>query len=396
MKLVMAGPYPEPGKPISGGVERVIDTLLPELARDVHLTLIVPGASRDAEARHHGVKTIYLKRSGGPGALAYWTADAHRLARAVAAIKPDLVHLQGIGGVGRLITAPRILTIHGILHRDLLTSARGQAWGKVARHGMAQVIKSVEARARRQIGSIFVINPYVIEALPDVARLRQFPVPNPVDRTFCEALSSHAPERGRRIVSIGRVGARKNTIRAVALAAELLQSDAHASYKAFGPCENAEYLGQCETIAHGSYVAPRIEFPGAVSPQALKTELDRSSILLVTSNQETAPVAVAEAHARGVAVVAPRAFGLMHMITPGRNGFFLPDDDLNDQVGVLRRALDHDWDRAAIAAHAQAVYGPRRIAARTLQAYCDVLGLSRQRAVDAASRQPSGLGMLPS
>ena len=178
MKLVMVGPYPEPGRQVSGGVERVIDTLLPELADAVDLTLVVPGASHDAETHHHGVRTIYLQRGGGPGALAYWTIDARRLARVVTAMSPDLVHLQGVGGVGRLVSAPRILTIHGIVHRDLLTSTRGQRWNWVARHGIAQVLRMVEARARRQVGNVIVINPYVIEALPDVARLRQFPIPD--------------------------------------------------------------------------------------------------------------------------------------------------------------------------------------------------------------------------
>ena len=45
MKVVMVGPYPEPGAQVAGGVERVIDTLLPVLARAVDLTLVVPGAS---------------------------------------------------------------------------------------------------------------------------------------------------------------------------------------------------------------------------------------------------------------------------------------------------------------------------------------------------------------
>ena len=391
MKLLMVGPYPEPGRQVSGGVERVIDTLLPELADAVDVTLVVPGASRDAEVYHRGVKTIYLQRGGGPGALAYWTIDARRLARVVAALTPDLVHLQGVGGVGRLISAPRILTIHGIVHRDLITSTRGQRWNWVARHGMAQVLRTVEARARRQVGNVIVINPYVMEALPDVVRLRQYPIPNPIGPAFCGALPAGSEQRPRRIISVGRIGPIKNTIQAVAVAAQVLEGDESASYAAFGPWDNAEYLNRCTAIAQGNCGRPRIEFPGGVPSERLRRELDRSSILLMTSKQDNAPVAIAEAHARGVAVVAPQAFGMKHMINPGRNGFFLPDADINTQVSVLRRALDHDWDRAAIAADAQAIYGPRRIAALTLGAYRDVLGLTTEHAVNSPNRQAFGL-----
>jgi glycosyltransferase involved in cell wall biosynthesis len=378
MKLVMIGPYPEPGRIVSGGVERVIDTLLPELRGQVALTLVVPGASRDAECDQHGVRTIYLRRGSGPGALAYWNADARRVARLVETLKPDLVHLQGVAGVGRLISAPRILTVHGIGHRDFVTSRNGAAWSRAVRHGMAQVMRTVEASARRRIGNVIVINPYAVEALRDIGNLTQFPIPNPIDRVFCGALPRGSQQHPRRIVSVGRIGRRKNTSHAVLLAARLLQGDETAAYAALGPADDEVHLQECKAIAARNGMAGRIEFRGGISSEKLRSELDHSSVMLMTSRQETAPVAIAEAHARGVAVVAPQAFGIKHMINPGRNGFFLPDGDIEAQLSVLRRALDHDWDRARIAAEAQAIYAPRRIAQLTYAAYRAVLGRDRQ------------------
>jgi len=40
MKVVNGRPIPEPGKQITGGVERVIDNLVHEISRQVDLTLI--------------------------------------------------------------------------------------------------------------------------------------------------------------------------------------------------------------------------------------------------------------------------------------------------------------------------------------------------------------------
>jgi glycosyltransferase involved in cell wall biosynthesis len=271
-----------------------------------------------------------------------------------------------------------------------VASARGKAWGPVVRHATAQVLRMVEARARRQIGNVLVISPYVIEALPDVAGLRQFPIPNPIDRIFCEPLPPASQACPRRIISVGRIGPRKNTIQAVAVAARILRDEGFASYAAFGPADSAAYLDRCETMARDAGVVPRIAFPGGVSAEALRHELDRSSILLLTSKQENAPVAIAEAQARGVAVVAPAAFGIRHMIVPGRNGFFLPDADIDTQAKVLRQALDHSWNRAAIAAEAQATYSPRRIAELTLAAYRDVLGMADAYAGEAAAAGAGG------
>jgi glycosyltransferase involved in cell wall biosynthesis len=287
---------------------------------------------------------------------------------------------------------PRILTIHGLAHRDYVTSTRARPWGRLARHAMARLLRAVEARAREQIGDVIVINPYVLEALPDVAGLRQFVIANPVDPIFCGTLPSGAAPRQRRILSVGRIGPRKNTCHAVALAARLLQGDAAASYTAIGPTSDPAYLRQCRAVADSGSARARIEFPGSAAPERLRRELDRSSLLLMTSRQETAPVAIAEAHARGVAVVAPCAFGIKHMITPGRNGFFLPEADIEAQATVLRQALDHQWDRAAIAAEAWATYSPEAIAAQTLKAYRAVLGRNAAHAARTLSPPATGLG----
>src|SRR5688572_536562 len=126
MKVAIVGPYPEPGGLVTGGVERVIDTLLPELAKRVDLTLIVPGANRHADGRHHGVLILYVERGPGPGAARYWTVDARRLARVIEQERPDLVHLQGVAGVGWLINRPAIYTAHGIVDRDLVETWRGK------------------------------------------------------------------------------------------------------------------------------------------------------------------------------------------------------------------------------------------------------------------------------
>lgn len=374
MKVVMAGPYPEPGRQVSGGVERVIDTLLPELAREVELTLVVPSARCDAETDHQGVRTIYLKRSHAFGSLAYWTADARRLAKAVEAIAPDLVHLQGVAGVGRFILAPRLLTLHGIIHRDFVASARRPGLNKAARYGVSHILRTVEAHARRQIGNVVTISPYAAEILPDIAGLRQFPIPNPIDRVFCGALPAGTSLRPRCILSVGRISPLKNTAQALAIAAETLKKDPFASYAVFGTSPDQAYLSDCEALANRSGVQRQIKFAGPASPERLRAELDRSSVLLITSKQENAPVVIAEAHARGVAVVAPGAFGIKTMITPGENGFFLPESsDIAQGADVLRQALDHDWDRDAIAAQAQSLYSPARIAALTLDAYRQVV-----------------------
>ncbi|MCH7629909.1 MULTISPECIES: glycosyltransferase family 4 protein [Novosphingobium] len=373
MKVVMVGDYPEPGKRISGGVERVIDTLLPELARTVDLTLIVPAASQDATCDHRGVRTIYMQRAR-PGSLHYWTSDAVRLARMVENLRPDIVHLQGVAGIGRLVSCPRILTVHGFLHKDMVASARGIGAGLLARHLAGQVIRIVEKRARRRIGHVISINPYVQEALPDIARLERYPIPNPLDPVFVTQDRETCPSRARHIVSVGRIGPRKNTLAVIVAAAKVMRHDPDASLTICGDASDDAYFAKCNDFIAAEGLTGRIRMAGNLSSSELAALLDRASCLVMASRQETAPMAIAEAQARGVAVVAPKAFGIPYMIEPGVNGLFWPVDDPAAQATMLARALDHAWDRVAIARVARETYGARDVAARTLEAYRAVLG----------------------
>jgi glycosyltransferase involved in cell wall biosynthesis len=373
MKIVMVGTYPEPGAPITGGVQRVVDTLVRELARKVDLTLVVPGAEADRESTHHNVRTIYLKRAPGPGALRYWSIDALRLAQCVNSLKPDLVHLQGVAGNGRFITAPTIVTLHGIVEQDLLFDKKGMAWGGLARIATARVLKRIEERARRRVGNIIVINPYLVDALPDISALNLFHIPNPLDNQFLRAPASCDRLRAERIVSVGQIGPRKNTLGIIKIAAGALRSRPGFTLTICGSSADRRYHASCLDLIASEGLEGRVEMRGNVSTDELITLLDTSTCLVMMSHQETAPMAIVEANARGVPALAPEAFGIAHMIHPGGNGFFLPANNADHQVEQLKGALDHKWDRDAIARRCRDVYGPQHVVDMTLAAYAFVL-----------------------
>lgn len=369
MKVAMIGPYPTPGQQVSGGVERVIDTLIPTLAHRVALTLIVPGASKDADYNIQGVRIVYLKRAPGPGAARYWSTDAWRVGQAIKQINPDIVHLQGVAGVGSFVKGPCIFTAHGIVDRDFIETHSKDGLRKAMIYSAAYILKLIEATARRRIGNIIVINPYVMEALRDIEKLETFHIPNPVDPLFFDSPNSNNTKRERRIISVGHIGPRKNTLETLLIAVKVMANDPTITLTVCGNASDKEYEEQCRALIRAENLEHRIDFAGNLSAPQLLLKLDSASCLLMTSRQETAPMAIAEAHARGVAAIAPADFGIRHMITPTKNGFFLPDGTLDAQAAVLRRGLDCAWDRAAISQEARSVYDPERIAKLTVAAY---------------------------
>ena len=376
MKVVLVGPYPYPGQAISGGVERVIDTLMRELAHSVELSLVVPNAPADLRHEVAGIPIVYLRRTRGPAVLRFFTADARRVATAIRELNPDIVHYQGVAGLSRYVDRPGVLTVHGFAHRDILFKPAKTWLHRLLRRLASKLLEMVERRYRRQIGHLIIINPHVEDGLPDVAALHRYPVPNPVDPLYTSP--SPITERRVHIVSAGRLGRLKNTTHAVRLAASILCDKPRAQAFFYGAADNPEYLEQCRQIAADHGVSERLHFPGNVDAASLSVVLDKASVYLTTSLQETAPVAIAEALARGVAVVAPQTHGMRYMIRESENGFFLPpSDDVAAGAAVLARALEHPWDRAAMARTAQDTYGPAQVALRTVAAYRRVIAMAR-------------------
>lgn len=383
MKVALVGPYPEPGQPITGGVERVIDTLLPELRKHVELTLIVPGAARDMEGLSQGCRTLYLRRGPGPGVLRYWNVEAERLRRVVADLQPDVVHLHGLAGLGRRIGKPQILTVHGIAERDLLAAGHSKPWSAIARHGLAALMRQVEVSSRRHIGNVIVISPYVTEVLPDVELLNRFPIPNAIDPAFGKSSADPTPARLRRIVSVGRINRRKNTLGVLELMARVMADDPSVTLSMCGEPTEDDYFEACRAFVATKGLNDRVRFPGTLTTPELISLLDASALLVQQSLQETAPVAVAEAQARGLPVLAPEAFGLRYMIEPGLNGFFLPGGtDANARV--VHTALAHAWDRARMAQDARHRYGVDRVVRQTVAAYRAVVGMQASSPVTTA------------
>lgn len=84
-------------------------------------------------------------------------------------------------------------------------------------------------------------------------------------------------------------------------------------------------------------------------------------------------MAIAEANARGVPVVAPELFGIPHMLHHGKNGLFLFGRSDAEKAEILRQAIEMLWDREAIANDALDLYEPSRVALETVNAYTEVL-----------------------
>jgi len=129
-----------------------------------------------------------------------------------------------------------------------------------------------------------------------------------------------------------------------------------------------------------------VEFLGHVNHARLVQELSRASVFLLPSRQENAPMAIAEAMAAGIPVIASNRCGMPYMISEGQTGFLI-DPESTDWIArrldelLAAPELAH---RMGQAGHCVALdrFHPRAVAEKTLAVYRQVCGSARCRGTE--------------
>jgi glycosyltransferase involved in cell wall biosynthesis len=161
--------------------------------------------------------------------------------------------------------------------------------------------------------------------------------------------SSPQPARRRSFLLLTRLTVEKG-VRVVLEAVAALPStlDFELVIAGRGPLE--------EEVRQAAARDPRIRFVGYVTGDAKAALLNAAHCLLIPSLwYENAPVAVIEAAAYGLAVVASRIGGLPELVREGRTGHLFEPNDAEGLAVIMRRLLSGDAALPQLAAESQAL-----------------------------------------
>jgi glycosyltransferase involved in cell wall biosynthesis len=178
------------------------------------------------------------------------------------------------------------------------------------------------------------------------------------------------------LATMGLVGQRKGTdILIEALSGLSASTQWHAVVGGNGELEN--YRG----IAQAAGLVDRIDFLGWVDEKAVNLWLDRASLFVLPSRAENQPVAILEAMARGVPVIATSVGAIPEQVVDGETGLLVPPgkaERLREAIEALLASVDQRTamgaagrrryeERFSIAQCARALEGVYRSTARTLE-----------------------------
>jgi glycosyltransferase involved in cell wall biosynthesis len=328
MRLVMVARYPVRGREPANGVEVAAVRLTTAFAaQGVEATVVAPGpADRHVRDAVQVIHTPEDSRFGLLTRLRTWRAGA---GRELAALEPEIIHGQSLITCGIAVAddprpVPKVLTVHGNVFQDVLAQSGG--FGSA---GRGRLVRNLAEQAVSAATVVVGVHPDRTLNVPGEPR-RFVHIPNIVDDRFFDLSLQTTPGR---VVYFG--GSRR-------VKGWDVLARAWPSVAARVPEAALELVGwdseEEPRVADGSAV----EWRGRADGREVADAMARASVIVLPSRFELAPIALGEAWAAGVPVVAAAVGGLPSLATGGAvlvSGE--SPDALADAVsGVLTNRID--------------------------------------------------------
>jgi len=259
---------------------------------------------------------------------------------------------------------PHVFTLHGFDTENLRADAarfgalRSRLWGMVERRGLAR---------QRHIISI---TPYVRRVIEPLTAATIHDIDNPVDERFFAV--NPAPQ-GRRLLCVGWLNERKNTLGAIEAFALAIARGADGTLVIAGQAKQPAYYQKVLACIARHNLASRVELLGHIDHGRLLEELAKAAVFLLPSRQENSPMAIAEAMAAGLPVIAANRCGMPFMVTENTTGFLIDPDDIDQIADRLTRLMRDPAAAWRMGQAGQSVarqrFDPQGVAERTRSMY---------------------------
>lgn len=375
MRILLFGPYPQPGQPITGGMMAVVHALARGLARRPGLQVAVASATAGGEDHTvtEGAVTIYHRGIPRLPRLRGYRVIRRKLVDVAHDFRPAIIHAHGAAyyANGALDGHwPVVITAHGVFAEEAKRSPNRGVKARLA----ARYDTRTEAQVLRRARHVIAISPYIRQVFAEYRHLQWTDIPNPVDDVFFEI--ERQPRPGR-LFTPARIIPRKGADILIRAFAAIADDFPHATLRIAGETDSAPvFVQQCRAIAEAAGVSDRVHFLGNLEKKDLLQEYSRAAAVVLPARQETAPVAIEEALAAGCPVIATTVGGVPWMIENEKTGLLPPPEDPDALADALRQALSQPARLKMWGEQARRAAAPYRLDAvidKTLALYRHIL-----------------------
>jgi len=375
IRVAMTGAYPVDPEVIPGGVSAVAHYMAKGLARspeiDLHMICCEVNVPRDEVIERDGVTVHFLTNKQRLSQLMNLYFQRRKVAKVVRRIRPDIMHAQGLGLPTEVCLdsgLPNIVAIHGVFWKE-----PSEHPSFITRQGN----RLRQRRARQQLKrleNVILTSGYVSTILPSDVKYREYIINNPIGE---EIFSIRNEPKSPHILVIGGIRKRKDPMTCLRVMERVLKEVPDATMDLLGLNSRTELDQQVADFVRDHGLADQVRLLGLVPNEVLWQEYEKSSLLLIPSLEETAPVALGEACAVGLPAVGSDAGGIPYMIHDGETGFVRPVRDVEGMAERVVAILKDDNLRRRLASRAKEIglqdFSMAAIVGKTLAAYKEIL-----------------------
>ncbi len=376
LRVAIVGPYPGITGASAGGVASVAYALANGLAdRDdveVHVVTTLPELAKPVDRTNSsGVHVCYLPRFQKLGCLTGFAVDRTRIAHAIGKIKPDIVHVQGMGMYAFAALErgrPSVMTIHGVGFREgeFLSGYEACRWKLGDRY---------DYNAAKRAKHIICLNKYGYSSFsPWFNRPVVKYIENPIDDAFFDTPLKEEPMRILVPAVVRRLKGIEYAIRAVR---SLRDAGFTLDMRCVGPLADKHYFAELRALVVVGELGDMVSFEHHVDKKGMIDHYARCSLVVLPSLVESAPMVVSEAMAAGKAIIATSVGGVPEMLDSGHTGMVVPPKDHTPIARAIEHLLDRDTRRRLMGREARQVAEMRHrqsvVVDKTLEFYREIL-----------------------
>ena len=245
--------------------------------------------------------------------------------------RPDLVHLH-MSAHGSFVRKALMAALARALRVPVLVHVHGSEFDTFHAR-LPPSLRRVVRATLESAAAVVALGDLWAARLQDIApRARVVTIPNAVRLPPVVRPADGGPLQ---VVFLGEIGERKGAFTLIASWAKLatdpaVLGDARLLLAGDRQVERARAM----VAEHG--IADSVTVRGWLTPVEVAELLNRADVLVLPSRSEGQPMAVLEAMAHGVAVIAGNSGGIPEMIENGRSGLLVPPGDVDALCAALR------------------------------------------------------------
>ncbi|MEI6729922.1 MAG: glycosyltransferase family 4 protein [Pseudomonadota bacterium] len=342
--IIIIGAFPEDISLIKGGVQASVYGLAVSLRQrnDIENIEVISLPCKASDKKSHerivgDIKVNYLETSLF---LALGILHLPKILSLIAKYKSPIIHIHGTGflqlallGVLRLQKAKIVWTLHGITAKETLQIYRkNPTFTNITRHIF---YKYIERFSISIAGNIIVDTPYVAEEINAKKPLHVIPQ-GIFLQEFAEIqdLQRQLPI----ILSLGVISPRKGHHLAMQAFAKVRRQNPSAKLVIAGALANSKYFEQLQDLSRELKLGDAVEFRVNASRSEIINLLGAAKIFALMSEEESQGIALCEALAAGIPIVASNVGGIKSVVSPNKNGLLVnyPDiDKFTESINLL-------------------------------------------------------------